>query len=74
MFVCEGAKFGGFGVSEMGVHVDKRGDAVSALVLPHLAHEGSIEIWLAAEGRIDGWVAQKLGENDDLRGPVEDRV
>ena len=37
------------GVGEVRLHVDEGGDAVLVLVLPHLAHEGPIEVRLAAE-------------------------
>ena len=37
------------GVGEVRLHVDERGDAVLVLVLPHLAHEGPVEVRLAAE-------------------------
>jgi hypothetical protein len=52
--------------------VDEGRDALVILVTPDLTHEGSVEIRLTAEERIDGWVAQELGENDDLSGSVED--
>jgi len=52
--------------------MDEGGNTLLFLVLPHLAHEGSVEIRLAAQQRIDGRVAQELREHDDLSGSVED--
>ena len=62
----------GFGVGEVGLHMDERGDAPAILMAPDLAHERSVEIRLTAKERVDSWVAQELRENDDLSGSVED--
>jgi hypothetical protein len=54
--------------------MDERGNTLVILMAPDLAHEGSVEIRLAAQQRIDGGVAQEFRKNDDLSGSVEDRV
>jgi hypothetical protein len=54
--------------------MDERGNTLVILMAPNLAHEGSVEIGLAAQQRIDSGVAQEFRKNDDLSGSVEDRV
>ena len=74
MLVGGGAESWSLGIGEVRLHVNKRRYAALALVLPDLAHEGSVEIRLAAQQRVDGWVTQDLGEHHDLCGPIEDRA
>ena len=74
MSVGGGTESWGLGVGEVSLHMDERGNTLVILMAPNLAHEGSVEIGLAAQQRIDSGVAQEFRKNDDLSGSVEDRV
>ena len=74
MSIGGGTESWGLGIGEVRLHVDEGGDAMFILMAPDLAHESSVEVRLATEERIDGWVAQELRENDDLSSSVEDCV
>ena len=43
------AQIWSFGVSKVSLHVDEGGNTLLFLVLPRLAHEGPVEVRLAAE-------------------------
>ena len=66
-----GAESWGLSVSEVGLHVDEGRDALLFLVLPYLAHEGSVEVGASFHDRVDGLVADELREDLGLGGSVE---
>ena len=51
-----GAESWGLSVGEVSFHVDEGGVTSLFLVVPYLAHEGPVEIRLAAQQGIDAWV------------------
>ena len=52
-----GAESWGLSVGEVSFHVDEGGVTSLFLVIPYLAHEGSVEVWLAAQQWIGSLVA-----------------
>ena len=61
MTVRGGTESGGLGVGEVSLHMDEGGDASATLVIPHLAHEGPIEVGASFHDGVHGLIADELG-------------